>query len=975
MKRLLTLCLVLLASLACPAQLLTWTPPFPTENDPSQTLVITMDASKGNRGLFNHTPVTDVYVHIGVITNLSTSSASWRYVRNFGTPDNQVFSTAIPQLQATSLGNNKWSFTITGSLRSYFGITDPNESIQKIALLFRSGNGSKKQANSDGSDMYIPVYNNANLTVRVDQPASEPRYIPVPEVQTWTVGSTFTITGNANRVSNMKLYHNGNVIASQNGVQTLTATGTVAAFGSQQIVAEAIEGSTVRRDTITIFVAPSASPTAALPSGLRDGINYEADASAATLVLHAPGKNIVTVIGDFNNWTETTQHIMNRTPDGKKFWIRLTGLTPGTEYGFQYVVDNSLRIGDPYTEKVLDPWNDQYITSATYPNLKPYPAGKTTGIVSVLQTSAPTYSWTVPNFPKPDKRGLIIYEMLLRDFIAAHDWKTLSDTLNYLKNLGVNAIELMPFNEFEGNISWGYNPDYYFAPDKYYGPKNSLKQFIDSCHKNGIAVIMDIALNHSFGLSPMVQLYWDPLNNRPAANNPWFNPTARHPVNVGFDMNHESLDTRYFSSRVMEHWLQEYKIDGFRFDLSKGFTQVNSCVTPSCNGNADFDAWGARDQSRIDIWKRYYDTVQTKSSGAYVILEHFAANNEEKELSEYGMMFWGNLNYAYTEAAKANSSGWDLTWGVHLSRTWTNPHLVTYMESHDEERIIYNTLLSGNSNSSYNTRVLDTALRRMELDAAFFFTIPGPKMIWQFGEVGYDFGINRCEDGSINNDCRLSPKPIRWDYLTQVKRKHVYDTYSKLIKLRFHPWYKAAFVSNRVDYSLTGAFKWIRINTDTSNVMVVGNFGLTQATSTVTFPSSGTWYEYLDNSTFTATGSAQSISLQPGEFHVYVNRNLNNSSTTPVTSVPWTGTALEAGVYPNPIGSEFIVEVKLPRSGDVKVDLFNMQGQHVQTLHSGFLMRGSHQMDFRRGAMPAASGNYFIRIQAGTAIKTIQVTF
>ena len=61
----------------------------------------------------------------------------------------------------------------------------------------------------------------------------------------------------------------------------------------------------------------------------------------------------------------------------------------------------------------------------------------------------------------------------------------------------------MPFNEFEGNNSWGYNPDFFLAPDKYYGTKNSLKEFIDSCHSKGIAVIMDIALNHATGLMPV----------------------------------------------------------------------------------------------------------------------------------------------------------------------------------------------------------------------------------------------------------------------------------------------------------------------------------------------------------------------------------------------------------------------------------------------------------------------------------------
>ncbi len=98
---------------------------------------------------------------------------------------------------------------------------------------------------------------------------------------------------------------------------------------------------------------------------------------------------------------------------------------------------------------------------------------------------------------------------MVRDFIAAGNWQTLKDTLNYLKKLGVNAIEVMPFNNFEGASSWGYNPNFYFAPDKVYGTATALKQFIDACHQNGMAVIMDMVLNHSFGSSPMVQMYFD----------------------------------------------------------------------------------------------------------------------------------------------------------------------------------------------------------------------------------------------------------------------------------------------------------------------------------------------------------------------------------------------------------------------------------------------------------------------------------
>ncbi|MBD0284004.1 MAG: hypothetical protein ICV79_01105 [Flavisolibacter sp.] len=130
--------------------------------------------------------------------------------------------------------------------------------------------------------------------------------------------------------------------------------------------------------------------------------------------------------------TKDANYIMNRTPDGQKFWIRLEGLTAGAEYAFQYDTDDALHIANPYVEKVLDSYNnnDQNISSVTYPNLKPYPSGKTTGIVGIIQTASPTYNWAVNNFNQPDKRGLVIYELLVRDFVAAHDRKTLKDTLN-----------------------------------------------------------------------------------------------------------------------------------------------------------------------------------------------------------------------------------------------------------------------------------------------------------------------------------------------------------------------------------------------------------------------------------------------------------------------------------------------------------------------------------------------------------------
>ncbi|HEX5651949.1 MAG TPA: alpha-amylase family glycosyl hydrolase [Chitinophagaceae bacterium] len=966
-RLLLALSCLLYFSFVLSAQLLSWAPDFPKDND---NISITVDASKGNLGLQNYSPVSDVYVHTGVITNLSTSPTNWRYVKF-----NQNFNIPNAQLQAISLGGNKWRFDIT-NIRAYYGVP-AGETILRIAILFRNGAGTTVQRNANGDDMYIPVYDNS-LAVRFTVPAFQPLYTPAPEPINKSAGDNIAVTAIASQSSSMKLYLNGSVIQTATAVQTLSANPVLTAIGNTEIVAEADNGSVVRKDTFRFFVAPVIN-IAALPAGVRDGINYEGGNTAATLVLYAPGKSRVSLIGEFpgSNWVEQSAYVMNKTPDGNYWWLRITGLSPGTEYAFQYLVDGALKIGEPYAEKILDPSNDPAITAATYPGLRSYPTGLTSGIVSLLQTGAPAYTWANTIFSRPDKRNLVIYELLLRDFVAAHDWKTLRDTLNYFKRMGINAIEIMPFNEFENNNSWGYNPSYFLAPDKYYGPRNSLKEFVDSCHSKGIAVIMDIALNHTTGLNPLAALYWNASTSQPAANNPWLNVTATHPFNVFNDFNHQSPATQYFFKRVVEHWLQEYKLDGFRFDLSKGFTQTNTCTSPQCNSGSEVSNWSSYDATRVALWKKYYDTLQVKSPGSYVILEHFADNTEEMELSNYGMLLWGNMNYNFNEASMGYVGNSNFEAGIHSVRGWTNPHLVTYMESHDEERMMYKNLQFGNASGSYNTKDLSTALRRIEQCAAFLLTIPGPKMIWEFGELGYDFSINRCEDGTINNNCRTSPKPIRWDYLQQIPRQRLYDIFSSLSKLRFHPWYKDAFIANNINLtrSLAGAFKWmtIRTATDSSNLVVVGNFDVSPQSGSISFPQAGTWYDYLEGTTFTATGSAQTLNLQPGEFHIYLNRNLVNAVVTPVTNVNSPGSELGVAIYPNPAGDQSILELSILQAGPVQADLLNCLGQKINNLFTGNLVPGKHRLPLHGKINNLAAGMYFMRVQNGHREKLVKV--
>lgn len=956
MKRLLLL-FITGFSITARAQLLTWAPAFAKEND---NIVITMDAAKGNLGLNGYTPVSDVYVHIGMITSASTSPTNWRYIPF-------TWATTPTAAQAVSLGSNKWQFTIN-NIRAFFNVPT-GETILKIAILFRNGAGTQVQRNADGSDMYVPVYDN-NVAVRFSVPFFQPTYIPIPETINKQAGDNISVTGIANQTADMKLYLNGTIIQTANGVNTISANPTLTNTGNTEIVVEGTAGAVTKKDTLRFFVA-TAPNIAPLPAGVRDGINYDANNTSVTLVLYAPGKNRVSVIGEFpgSNWVEQTAYVLNKTPDGNYWWIRINGLTTGTEYAFQYLVDGVLKVAEPYAEKILDPSNDGSIASTTYPGLKPYPTGLTTGIVSVLQTNAPAYTWAVNSFSRPDKRNLVVYELLLRDFLSAHDWKTLRDTLSHLKTLGVNAIEIMPFSEFEGNESWGYNPDFFFAPDKYYGPKNSLKEFIDSCHKNGIAVIMDMVLNHATGLCPLAALYWNPATGQPASNNPWFNVNATHPFNVFNDFNHESLATRYFSSRVMGHWLTEYKLDGFRFDLSKGFTQFNS-------GN-NVNLWGQYDASRVAIWKRYYDTLQLQSPGSYCILEHFADNTEEIELSDYGMLLWGNSNYNFNEASMGFVSTSNFESYLHTARGWSKPHLVSYMESHDEERIMYKNLQFGNSAGTYNIKELNTALKRIELCAGFFLTAPGPKMIWQFGELGYDFSINRCTDGSINTNCRLDKKPIRWDYKAEVQRKRVYDVFSALNKLRFHPWYKDVFIANNINLSrsLSGAYKTMTIRSalDSSMLCVIGNFDVTAQTGSFTFPAAGTWYDYLGGGTITATGSAQNITLQPGEFHVYLNRNLTNAVITSTGGAGLNDNQLLADIYPNPVQASSVLEITVPETGVVHAGLLNSAGRQIKTLVNTRLVKGVHKFLLDSKTSNLTTGIYLVKVQTGRKTTVVKM--
>lgn len=610
---------------------------------------------------------------------------------------------------------------------------------------------------------------------------------------------------------------------------------------------------------------PAAIQYAPLPANVKEGINI-VNNTTVTLVLYDKDnmgnhKDFAYVVGDFNAWTlandATSQ--MKRDDASGCWWITLSGLDATKEYAFQYYVgmknQTPIRVADAYATKILDPQHDPYIPASTYAENKTYPSSGV-GIVSVFKIQQESYTWQVPNFQLPAKDNLIIYEMLLRDFSTTGDINGAIQKLDYLKSLGINAIELMPIQEFDGNDSWGYNPSFFFAMDKAYGTTAMYKRFIDECHKRGMAVILDVVYNHATGNSPFAKMWWDSANNRPASNNPYFNVSAPHPYSVFEDFNHEKPIVRNFVKRNLEFLLKEFNIDGFRFDLAKGLTQ-------NAHGNPTSDN-GAYDASRVAILKEYANAVKAVKPNAYVIFELFADDREETEYGNAGIMVWRNMNHSYNQAAMGYSSESDFNGMYYTTSSRPVNSLVGYMESHDEERAAYKQSQWGNGWIKTN---LTQQMKQLETNTAFFLTVPGPKMIWQFGEMGYDI--------SIDYNGRTGKKPLHWEYLDNASRARLKDTYAQLIQFRMKNadmFSSSATLTWKVGVSdwANGRFLTLSNASGTKKVVVIGNFSNSDITASTTFPFTGTWYNALNTSEkWEVTSLTMDVTVPANSFKMY----------------------------------------------------------------------------------------------------------
>ena len=932
---------IFLTSVSFSQSVVEYEPLFPSINKPIR---IIFHADRGTKGLMNFSG--DVYAHTGVITSKSTSPSDWRYVKtNWGQNTNET--------KLTRISKNVYELKIE-NIRSYYGLGN-SEEVLRLAFVFRSSDTSREGKDYGGKDIFVDLRSEGLKIILVEPLISAPNPLLVTKDTTVTLQAI--ANASSETIKTFQLWVNNTLI--QTATSDTIEYELNMSLPNHWDVKFLAESSGEDSDSLELRLVYLKTPeTAQVPDGAEDGITFNHDGSA-TFVLHAPYKKSIFLIGDFNDWKVDNDFLLKRTGGGEdeKWWITHSNLESGKVYRFQYIVDGNLRIADPYSEFILEPEYTETLPKSVYPDQIQYPKHFTTFDVSVLDKRDNTYNWNTKSYQIAKPRELNIYETLVRDFSSEHRFKSIIDSLDYLQRLGINALQLMPINEFQGNNSWGYNPSFLFAVDKYYGSKNELKSLIDSCHARNIAVIMDLVINHSYGNSPFYRLYND---GKPLEENPWFNRDhnfANTDAHWGYDWNHESIYTKKLFRRAIAFWMNEFKVDGFRFDFTKG---IGNNYKPLS------DPWGSTyDSQRISLLKEIAKNVWDTNEDGIVIFEHLSEDKEEKELAEHGILMWSNGNYNYSENLMGYTSGSksSLSWTYFKNRGWSVPNSLVYMESHDEERIVYKASNFGATNGTYNIKNLEISLERLKTLGSIYFLLPGPKMIWQFGELGYDI--------SINQNGRLGQKPILWNYYDVKQRRDVYDTWSYFMKLRkLFPIFSDP--ESKIQTWLNTAVKKIYFSHENENAILIANFDTKEAQAKITLPHGDMWYNPFLNDSVNFDTLDISINLPAGRFILLTDFE------TPISKKDITllsfqdedssSDDFQFKIYPNPSNSTFVINYSLLEKTFVSISVYDIIGRKIIDLASYNKSKGVHQIAWNGRDSSnnySAPGVYFVKIKAG----------
>ncbi|MBD2198432.1 MULTISPECIES: alpha-amylase family glycosyl hydrolase [Calothrix] len=542
--------------------------------------------------------------------------------------------------------------------------------------------------------------------------------------------------------------------------------------------------------------------------------------------LFAPYNKGAVLIGSFSDWQEIP---MQKGDDG---YFRTTVDLEDGAYQYKFRVQtNSWFFEAEQWVDVTDP----YATDIDEIG------GKDNGVVRIKdgERIVDTYVWHHDDKHLPADHELVIYELHVADFSGGEDdpyargkYKHVIEKLDYLCELGINAIELMPVKEYPGDYSWGYNPRHFFATESSYGSTAELKNLIDECHARGIRIIMDGIYNHSEASAPLTQIDHDY----------WYHHAPRDPDNSWgpefnyehYDENLETYPARKFIGDTIRFWIEEYHVDGIRYDAARQIA------------NYDFMHWIVQEAKNTAGAKPFYN-----------IAEHIPETTSITNVDGPMDGCWHD-SFRHTVTVHICGDTFDLeslkdVIDAKRQGFLGATNVVNYLTNHDHDRLMVEL---------GKREIFDEeAFRRAKLGAAILFTAVGVPLVWMAEEFG-EYKPKQQESAKID-----------WTILANDLNSSLLAYYKGLIHLRknSHALYteNIDFIHENAEAKVLAYSRW---NDEGSRVVVVANFSenFLAGYHVPNFPCGGTWHEWTADYDVEAGDDGIITDIGPYEAKVFV---------------------------------------------------------------------------------------------------------
>ena len=675
-----------------------------------------------------------------------------------------------------------------------------------------------------------------------------------------------------------------------------------------------------------------------IPTNVKMGPNWIDN--NMILAVYAPSQPVMQVIVTAPGETGLASDaiVMSRDISETDIWWIELDLSVG-QYEYEYLLLNGNRIPDPYSRSLANGKT----------RIEIGPGGVTT---------ADDFVWSSEDYVRPSLDTLIIYELHVDDFAAQGSgngkFDHVIDKLDHLKSTGINAIELMPVTEFPGDRSWGYDPEIMSAVESAYGNPEDFKRLVDEAHVRGIAVILDLVWNHIRSTSPIWQIQPDYDLNPYIKVHTELNPNETEGTWGMLDLDHFNHQTIDYINKVHEIWVNEYRIDGFRFDATR------------------YVGW---DLNQPDLGLPAWTHALTQmSSDLYLIAEHLPADPwliENTSLTS-------SWHDSFHDLIKDDAHGqYNTTFtylsqvvGLHEYSNWDDPYshrtaAMKYMISHDEQSVIQEMVVFDNYS-------VGEARDRDKFLSTIMFTSLGIPMLFQGQEFGFQSGWND-ENGNGNwDEEKLGYRAVDWSLLdTEIGQSHLAH-YSSLAKLRkqnpafskgtFYDLWR--YTSERV---LVYGYKDESDGNTNDQVVVIANFSSSnQTVDDVPFLSAGTWYNYLHpgNDLYTSDGNYGEYLIPAKTAIIYTNQHYELDTDDQIT-IPEQVNLIST--YPNPFNGQVKINLFLNQSVKGTLSIFDLSGKKIKSFNQSYWAAGHQYIQWNgmgNSGKSISSGIYFVRFDS-----------